>query len=286
MNLSLYNLCYIGSNFFKEKVMIIKDYEKFLVEQDLSKGTVKKYISDVIQFETWLMNNKDKTWRDYKYEYLRKYKISTINGKLISINKYLRWKGESDIEFKCYKIQKNSCFERIITKKEYFLLLDYALKKENFKLYCIMRVLALSGIRIGELKYFTVESLNRGIIDIVNKGKMRRIFLSYKLIELLKRYCEKEQIESGVIFRGRNEKAISSKTIWKNLKKLARDCNVQEQNVYPHMFRHLFAKEYLKISDNIMELADILGHSSLESTWRYVRSSKREKLIKLNMLDM
>lgn len=264
------------------------DYIRYLVLRDLSNLTIRKYIKDIEDYYNWLdkSNNTAMKVLEYKKFLKNKYKVSSVNSKLNSLNRYLLWLGKDEYRVKYFKIQENTSISNVLDRDEYLILLNAAIYKRKWKLYYIMRTLALTGIRIGELKYITVESLDNNQVEIYNKGKYRVIYLGENLREVLKIYCKENQLKNGVIFRGRNDKAISPKTVWKNLKKIACEAGVIDNKVYPHSFRHLFAKEYMSVSSNISELADILGHRSLDTTRRYTRTSVDEKIKLIDALNM
>ena len=265
----------------------IEAYKNYLLDMELSKGTIEKYEYDVRQF--LLFSGESICHEDvkvYKTLIIPKYKTSTVNSKLISINKFLTWCGYSNLSVKTIKVQKLSCLDNVLSKEEYFKMLECAKAKEKWKIYYIMRTLALTGVRVGELQYFTVETMKSGTIQIYNKGKLRNIYLSNKVLNTLREYCHKYNISSGVIFTGNNTRPISTKTVWRKIKIIAKEANVPAQKAYPHSFRHLFAKEYMKASGDITELADILGHSRIDTTWRYTRTSVEEKIMVLDKVDL
>ena len=175
----------------------------------------------------------------------------------------------------------------MITKECYVKMLRYAESHNKKKLYYIMKTIAQTGIRIGELKYVTVEAVKEGSTIVWNKGKYRRVYFTDNLCHELLRYCREIDCVTGVIFCGReNGKAITPGAVWKSLKYIARQVEVPEAMVYPHSFRHLFAKEYMRKVGDISELADLLGHSRLETTWIYTKTTSDEKRRKLELLDL
>lgn len=264
------------------------DYKKYLYLKELSDITIKKYCKDVEQFYIWLGENiisKEKVL-EYKKHLKNRYKIVSVNSKINSLNKYFEWKGLEEYKVKSFRVQTSTSVSNIITKNDYFRLLDCAKKSKKWKMYYIMRTLAMTGIRIGELRYITVESINDCQIEIYNKGKARVIYMGEHVRKMLKQYCMANGITNGFIFRGSKDSAISQKTVWKNLKNISSKAGVPQSKVYPHSFRHLFAKEYMKVSSDISELADILGHTRLETTWRYTRTSYDEKVKMLDKMEL
>lgn len=165
-------------------------------------------------------------------------------------------------------------------------MLDYAKRTGRKKYYMLMRVLAGTGIRVGELKYITVEAVRAGNTDVYNKGKLREIFVPNELSEALLEYCREEQIHTGILFEGSKGEAISRNAVWQMLTKLAVRAGVDKRKVNPHSFRHLFAKTYMSKYGNLAELGDILGHSNLETTRIYTITTVEEKRERMNLLGI
>lgn len=255
---------------------------------ELSSSTIAKYVADINQ---WLSIAPEKISKasilDYKENLCKNYKVASVNSKIISINRYLKWLGIKELTVKTKRIQNSSGLENMITKECYLKMLRYADANNKKKSYCIMRTIAQTGIRIGELKYVTVEAVKEGSTVVWNKGKYRTVYFTDNLRHELLRYCMEIECSAGVIFCGReNGKAITPGAVWKSLKYIARQVEVPEAMVYPHSFRHLFAKEYMRKVGDISELADLLGHSRLETTWIYTKTTSDEKRRKLELLDL
>lgn len=174
----------------------------------------------------------------------------------------------------------------MITEKEYKMLLDYARESGREKYYLIMKVIALTGIRVSELQYITVEMLDKGYVQVFNKGKAREIYLPDNLISPLHAYCESKDIRSGPVFRGNTGAPISRTAVWKMLKHMSDMVGIDKDKVYPHSFRHFFALSYMEHFSNIFELADILGHSDLSVTRIYATTSIEQKRKRMNCLDI
>ncbi|KSV59279.1 hypothetical protein ASU35_09780 [Acetivibrio ethanolgignens] len=165
-------------------------------------------------------------------------------------------------------------------------MLDYALESGRKKHYLIMRTLALTGCRISELTGVTTQALADGGYKIRNKGKTRDIYIPDKLVKELKEYCKEQNIKKGCIFTGRNGKPITRNGVYRMMQKIADMTGVPLEKAHPHSFRHLFALTYIDTYNNIGELADILGHSSLEITRIYLSSSREQKRNKMNRLNL
>lgn len=254
-------------------------------EDELSERTINKYRKDISDFLVF-GNIKSKedinkaVLLDYKEELKRihakgtEIKVSSINNKIIIINKFLVFIfGNKEYNLKKMKEQINYNNKNLLTKEEYQRLLIWARNENNDRLYFIMRVLAETGIRISELQYLEVESLSAGI-RICNKGKYRIVPIPKKLKKDLLNYCRDYRIESGIIFRTKSGKPIDNAYIYKQMQELTGKARggLKKSKVHPHNFRHLFAFEYLKNGGNVLNLADILGHSSIETTRLYTRA--------------
>lgn len=226
----------------------------------------------LIHFKTFLINN---------------YKPNTVNLVIAILNKYLKWLGLSNLQLDTLKVQTNTSLNDIMSKSDYERILRYAKKLNKDKMYLIMRTLACTGIRIDELKYITVEAINAGKTQITNKGKIRSIIFVPTLKKELKKYCLDNNIKKGIIFHGRDENRLMDKSnIWKQLQYIAGQARVKKSKIHPHNFRHLFAKTYMETVGDVFELADMLGHSALEITRLYARSSDKEKKANLAKLAL
>ena len=274
-----------------EKQMAMDMLDAYIAEMklnELSNSTIEKYVADISQ---WLSTASVVISKadilDYKENLCVKYKVASVNSKIISINRYLKWLGIKELTVKTKRTQNASGLENMITKECYLKMLRYADSHNKRKQYCIMKTIAQTGIRIGELKYVTVEAVKEGSTVVWNKGKYRTVYFTDNLRRELLRYCMEIECSSGVIFSGREKgSAITSGAVWKSLKYIARHVEVPEAMVYPHSFRHLFAKEYMRKVGDISELADLLGHSRLETTWIYTKTTSDEKRRKLELLDL
>lgn len=264
---------------------------EFLTElkyAEKAENTIKKYRCNIEHFIELLEGERDITKDDillFKNYLVEKsgYKTSTINSYIISINKYLKWLGCSELIVKQVKQQRKSSLEDVLNNNDYKRLLKFAKRINRMDIYYIMKILAMTGIRISELKYFTVENIKSNYISATNKGKERNIVLRQDLARELRKYCKERNIKSGLLFPGNVKgKMLAQSTIWRNMKKIAGMAKVKLSKVHAHSFRHLFAKQFLKqYNNNITELADILGHNSLETTRIYTRSTDAEKRKKL-----
>ncbi|WP_041138275.1 tyrosine-type recombinase/integrase [Beduini massiliensis] len=274
----------------KLSVKTIKKYKNFLYEEERSTSTINKYIRDIQSFYEYLPEDKMITKEilvAYKQHLAdKKYKISSINSMLVAINGLLEFMNLSSFKLKLHKLQRNVICEEELSKEEYKRLLEAALKKENERLYMLLQTICGTGIRVSEHQYITVESLKEGKSVVHNKGKTRVIFIPDKLRKILILYCKQEKILSGPIFVTKRGNPMDRSNIWVAMKKLCEDAKVDGKKVYPHNLRHLFALTYYRMQKDVVRLADILGHSNIETTRIYTMTSGKEYQKSLSKMDL
>ncbi|MCM1040229.1 MAG: tyrosine-type recombinase/integrase [Roseburia sp.] len=267
----------------------LERYAEYLLQKELAEQTRTIYLKQAEIFLDFLQNRKITKLESIAYKQMlikQGQKISTMNLYLVALNSYLRYAGFTDCTVKTMKKQNRQCPDNILTLAEYRKLLVWAKESGREKYYCIMRTLALTGIRISELSGCTVEALDHGKFLTCNKGKSREIYLPEKLVAELRAYCEQEKIKEGVIFRGNTGNAISRTAVYKMLTRMAEYVGIPKGKAHPHSFRHLFAITYMQQYSNLFELADLLGHSSLETTRIYTVTTADEKRRKMNKLAL
>lgn len=274
----------------KLSVKTIKKYKDFLYEEERSISTINKYMRDIRAFYEYLPEDKIITKEilvAYKQSLAdKKYKISSINSMLVAINGLLEFMNLSSFKLKLHKLQRNVICEEELSKEEYKRLLEAALRKENERLYMLLQTICGTGIRVSEHQYITVESLKEGKSIVHNKGKTRVIFIPDKLRKILILYCKQEKILSGPIFVTRRGNPMDRSNIWVAMKKLCEDAKVDGKKVYPHNLRHLFALTYYRMQKDVVRLADILGHSNIETTRIYTLTSGKEYQKSLSKMDL
>ena len=207
---------------------------------------------------------------------------------LSSINAFFAFMGWYDLKVKTLKIQRRIFADQSkeLTKSEYERLLLAAKNKQNARLYYLIQTIASTGLRVSEIKYVTCEAVRQGQAMIRCKGKIRQIFLPKKLCKMLKQYMKSRNIKSGPVFITRNGRPLDRCAIWKMLKDLCESAGVSKDKVFPHNFRHLFARTFYSLQKDIVRLADLLGHSSIETTRIYTLESGKEHLKQLQKLDL
>lgn len=259
---------------------IIENFRKNLELQEKSTSTIEKYIRDVKAFSVYAENaaiTKEKVIA-YK-KYLRNnYAVRSVNSMLASINSLFNSLEWHDLKVKSLKLQQQVfCSEdRELTKAEYVRLCKTAKRKKNKRLNLILQTICGTGIRVSELQYITVEATKQGEAVVNCKAKTRSVFIVKELKQKLLRYAAEQNIKSGMIFVTRAGKPISRTNIWREMKALCAEADVNPGKVYPHNLRHLFARVFYGIEKDIAKLADILGHSSINTTRIYIISTGTE----------
>lgn len=260
---------------------VIKAFAEYLKTDEKSKNTIEKYIRDVRKFSEY-MNGLDISKEDviaYKNQLLAEnYAVRSINSMLASINCLLCFLGLPDFKVKSIKLQRQMyCSEeKELTKEEYIRLVNTAEQLGNERLSLLLQTICGTGIRISELQYITVEAVKYGEAIVLLKGKTRSVFIVRELQRKLLRYAAKQNITTGIIFVTRNGKAMSRTNIWREMKKLCAQAGVNPQKAFPHNLRHLFARTFYGKEKDIAKLADILGHSSINTTRIYIITTREE----------
>lgn len=259
---------------------LLEEFRLYLQEEEKSAATIEKYMREARSLADFLQGEGIQKERmiEYRKRLQEKYQARTVNGKLSALNAYLEFTGNEKSRVRYLKVQHNAFIDeaRELEEKEYKRLLAMARKKKNGRMYYVMLALAGTGIRVSELKYITAEAVSAGQSEISLKGKNRKILLSRELRKKLKEYMKKEDIETGPVFTTRNGRPLDRSNICHEMKKLCEEAKVDESKVFPHNLRHLFARKYYEIDNNLPHLADILGHSSIETTRIYVAASAKE----------
>ncbi|WP_077611318.1 tyrosine-type recombinase/integrase [Clostridium sp. Marseille-P2415] len=260
---------------------LINQYENHLYEEEKAKLTIEKYIRDIKKFYIFLPAEKavdKKKVIEYK-EYLKNhYQVSSVNSMLVALNRFLEYAGWLECKVHQFKIQR-ALFckkETCLSKIEYETLIKTAKREGDIQLNLLMQTICSTGIRVSELQYITVQALESEYAQINNKGKNRVIFLPKPLIKVLRSYCVSNGITSGPIFITKSNSPINRTTIWKKMKGLCKKAKVDERKVFPHNLRHLFAFTFYRAEKNLLRLAEVLGHSSIETTRIYTATTGEE----------
>ena len=269
----------------------VQNLEQHLREEEKSKNTIEKYMRDVRAFMAFAGRNEIKkdTVVAYKNKLVSEnYAVRSINSMLASLNSLFVFLGWSDCRVKSIKLQRQIYCpeEKELTKAEYTRLVNAAKQKGNERLNLILQTICGTGIRVSELQFITVEAVRCGEAVVSLKGKTRPVFIVKDLQKKLLRYAAKQEIKSGAIFITKTGKPMSRTNIWREMKSLCEQANVNPNKVFPHNLRHLFARVFYGIEKDIAKLADILGHSSIDTTRIYIIATGSEHRRRMENMRM
>jgi len=267
----------------------IKKFVEHLCREEKSAATQEKYLRDVRAFYVYaggteITKELVVAWKKHLVE--RDYAVRSVNSMLASVNSLLDFLGLSDCRAKNIRIQQQTyCTEdKELTKAEYMRLL--AASKENEQLNLVIQTICSTGIRVSELRYFTVEAVKRGEVTVDCKNKTRTILVPGKLKNILLDHARSRKILSGTIFITRTGRPLDRSNIWAAMKKLCAAADVKPSKVFPHNLRKLFARTFYGIEKDIAKLADILGHSSIDTTRIYIMTTSTEHRRKIERLGL
>lgn len=259
---------------------MIAGFREHLILEERSVATIQKYIRDVNAFMAYAQNSaiSKEIVIAYKKYLQENYAVRSVNSMLASINSLFVFLGWHDLKVKALKLQQQVYCpeEKELTKAEYTRLCKVAQRRHNERLNLILQTICGTGIRVSELQFITVEAVKCGEAVVSCKAKTRSVFIVKELKQKLLRYAAEQNIKSGMIFVTRMGKPISRTNIWREMKALCVEANVNPQKVFPHNLRHLFARVFYGIEKDIAKLADILGHSSINTTRIYIISTGTE----------
>ena len=258
----------------------IDEFKEHLILEERSEKTIEKYIRDVKAFSLYAKSKAitKETVIAYKNHLQENYAVRSVNSMLASINSLFAFLNWFDLRVKSLKLQQQvfCSEEKELTRAEYKRLCQTAKQKKNQRLNLIIQTICATGIRVSELVYITIEAAKCGEAIVNCKAKTRSVFIVKELKQKLLRYAAEQEIKSGMIFVTKNGKPINRTNIWREMKALCKDANVNPQKVFPHNLRHLFARTFYGIEKDIAKLADILGHSSINTTRIYIISTGTE----------
>ena len=270
---------------------LIRKFKCYLVNEEKSSSTIDKYIRDITVFMEWCKETElnKSVVLEYKQDIVEKYAPASVHSILSSLNSFFAYNEWYDLKLKALKIQRQifASRDKELTKAEYERLLFAAKQKKNQRLYHLMQTICATGIRVSELKAITVSAIKCGQAAINCKGKMRIVFLPKQLCKMLKNYIKENNIKSGSVFVSKNGKPLDRSNIWSDMKKLCESAGVAKGKVFPHNLRHLFARTYYSIQKDVVRLADILGHSNVNTTRIYTMEAgeiHRKQIQRLGLL--
>ena len=270
----------------------LENFRAYLYEQEKSKNTITKYMGDleklldyaagrslnrelVLEYKDCLKNEMD-------------YQTTSVNTYLVAANQFFEFMEWHDLRVSTYKIQKETFMpeEKELTKEEYKKLVKAAAETGKIRLGLVIQTICATGIRVGELAFITVQALKNGTASIYNKGKERKIMLPKELQKSLLCYVYQCGIKRGPVFQTKKGKALDRSYIWREMKKLCRIAGVDEDKVFPHNLRHLFARTFYRLTHDVVKLADMMGHSNIETTRIYLKESYSKYRKLLERMDL
>lgn len=269
-----------------------KQYIQKLIMDERAAATIQKYTHDICEFLQWHQSKCEENlskllviqWRMMMEE---KKNPATVNAAVAAVNGFLRYIGREDCCVRPLKVQRMLYRERRqeLTREEYFRLLQTAAHVSE-ETACMLETICSTGIRVGELRYITVQAVQQGVATIRNKGKYRTVLLPEKLQVQLRRYCQLQGLTQGPIFINKRGEPISRYTVWRRIKRLCANAQVEPEKVFPHNLRHLFAVCFYHAQHDLEHLADILGHSNINTTRIYTKLSGEEHRHQMDALRL
>ncbi len=268
----------------------IEAYAQYLAQEERSCATIEKYLRDAKVFLSWLGDRPlDKlVMLAYKESLMEKYAAVSVNSMLAAVNGYLKFINRPECTVKSLKTQRRLFCpkERELTKAEYLRLVEASKRQGNMRLSMVMQTICATGIRVSELEFITVDAVHTGRSDVRCKGKQRTVFLPRQLCHQLAQYKKDQGIVAGPIFVTKGGRPMDRSNIWAEMKRLCKEAGVAESKVFPHNLRHLFARTFYSVEKDIIQLADLLGHSSIETTRIYMISTGSEHMRKIDRMGL
>lgn len=269
---------------------IIREFEAYLLGEERSAATIEKYLHDLRVFFEF-MGGKEVTKTavlEYKANLLIKYAVTSANSMIASLNSFFRFLGRGELCIKQFRMQKKTfcAEEKELTREEYKRLVEQAYREGNERIALILQTICGMGIRVSELRHVTLEAVKRGEAEVSCKSKTRTVFIVSALRKKLLKYAKEHGIGEGMIFITKKGKPLDRSNIWREMKALCSAARVSPEKVFPHNLRHLFARTFYEIEKDIAKLADILGHSSINTTRIYIITTGAEHRRKMERLRL
>ena len=266
-------------------------FEDYLRHDEREESTIEAYLRSLTRFSEWaagraVTKELAMEWKTALAE--AGYRPISVNAMLAAVNKFFTCMGREDCKVKYLKLQRQMFrkSEKDLSKEEYQRLVQAAHEKGDLRMELILETICATGIRVGELKYITVEAVRAGVAEIALKGKIRTILLPHRLCRKLQKYAKKQKIASGKIFLTQDGLPVSRQYVWTRMKALCEPAGVERTKVFPHNLRSLFARSFYGSCHDVVRLADVLGHSSIETTRIYLMSTGKEYLRQLDKLGL
>ena len=272
------------------KLNSLRDFEDYLRNEERSEATIEKYLRDLRCFADFIGQRAicKQALLEYKSRLEESYAVTSANSMIAALNTFLRFCGWQDMCVKQFRTQRQvfCSKEKELTRAEYIRLLEAASRRRNERLNLIIQTICGTGIRVSELRFITVEALKGGEATVRCKGKNRRVFIVAPLRKKLISYAQRQKITSGAVFVTRRGAPVNRCNVWKEMKSLCADAKVSPEKVFPHNLRHLFARTFYSIEKDIAKLADILGHSSINTTRIYIATTCEEHRRRMENLHL
>ena len=266
-------------------------FEDYLRHDEREESTIEAYLRSLTRFAEWadgraITKELAMEWKTALSE--AGYRPISVNAMLAAVNKFFTCMGREDCKVKYLKLQRQMFrkSEKDLSKEEYQRLVQAAHEKGDLRMELILETICATGIRVGELKYITVEAVRAGVAEIALKGKIRTILLPHRLCRKLQKYAKQQKIASGKLFLTQDGLPVSRQSIWTRMKALCEAAGVERSKVFPHNLRSLFARSFYGSCHDVVRLADVLGHSSIETTRIYLMSTGKEYLRQLDKLGL
>ena len=266
-------------------------FEDYLRHDEREESTIEAYLRSLTRFAEWadgraVTKELAMEWKAALSE--SGYRPISVNAMLAAVNKFFTCMGREDCKVKYLKLQRQMFrkSEKNLSKEEYQRLVQAAHEKGDLRMELILETICATGIRVGELKYITVEAIRAGVAEIALKGKIRTILLPHRLCRKLQKYAKQQKIASGKLFLTQDGLPVSRQSIWTRMKALCEAAGVERSKAFPHNLRSLFARSFYGSCHDVVRLADVLGHSSIETTRIYLMSTGKEYLRQLDKLGL
>ena len=266
-------------------------FEDYLRHDEREESTIEAYLRSLTRFAEWadgraVTKELAMEWKAALAE--AGYRLISVNAMLAAVNKFFICMGREDCKVKYLKLQRQMFrkSEKDLSKEEYQRLVQAAREKGDLRMELILETICATGIRVGELKYITVEAVRAGVAEIALKGKIRTILLPHRLCRKLQKYAKQQKIASGKLFLTQDGLPVSRQSIWTRMKALCEAAGVERSKAFPHNLRSLFARSFYGSCHDVVRLADVLGHSSIETTRIYLMSTGKEYIRQLDKLGL
>ena len=266
-------------------------FEDYLRHDEREESTIEAYLRSLTRFSEWadgrtIAKELAMEWKAALAE--AGYRPISVNAMLAAVNKFFICMGREDCKVKYLKLQRQMFrkSEKDLSKEEYQRLVQAAHEKGDLRMELILETICATGIRVGELKYITLEAVRAGVAEIALKGKIRTILLPRRLCRKLQKYAKQQKIASGKIFLTQDGLPVSRQYVWTRMKALCEPAGVERTKAFPHNLRSLFARSFYGSCHDVVRLADVLGHSSIETTRIYLMSTGKEYLRQLDKLGL